>query len=175
MGKDTHVIIIAPNACQNAATIANTLDNHAPTRVHSANTPVINDPAAKTSAINTNANINRVSRKYRRVPTNCSGTPSVVPKLRPLGGSKGKAGCTPSHLARALLVLLSHRFQKVQRVVDGAPGMPEVSAWMKKTLSVAREETVPARRVSRIRTMAPAVNIRERSAKRGPADEEKVD
>ena len=63
-------------------------------------------------------------------PTNWDGTPFVVPKLRPLGGSSGYAGCTFPHTLRPAELTLQV-FQKVHRDRAGAPGILEVAAWRK--------------------------------------------
>jgi hypothetical protein len=48
--------------------------------------------------------------------------------------------------------------------------MPDVSAWRKKISLVAFESIAPARRTKKMRTMAPAVKMRERRANTGPGD-----
>jgi hypothetical protein len=89
VGLGTHVMTIAVSIWKNNPTIFKAPERNAPILVQRANSPVKREQTAKKRPIRTNANMKRVRRKNLLFPMNCSGTPSVVPNVRPLGGSRG--------------------------------------------------------------------------------------
>jgi hypothetical protein len=100
-------------------------------------------------------------------PMNSLGTFSSVPKLRWLGGSKGKSGCELPQSLRPLEVTLQ-TFQNVQRAVAGAPGILPVSAWRKYTSFKGVLFRAPPRSVRKMSRMAPAVKNRPRKPSDAP-------
>lgn len=98
---------------------------------------------------------------------NSWGTLTTVPKLRLLGGSRGKSGCVLPQSLRPLEVTLQ-RFQNVQRAVGGAPGILPVSAWRKYTSFKGVLFRTPPRSVRKMSRMAPAVKNRPRKPSDAP-------